>query len=64
MSTPEWEEADESNGILVRAGLEIHHRLEGHPEAIDGCPICRAHGRCSRRGPSEPDGCGPPPASS
>ena len=46
ISAPELEEAEENIRILVRAALEVDHRLEGHPEAIDGCPICHAHGRC------------------
>ena len=28
--------------VLIRAELEVHHRIEGHPTPAPGCPVCDA----------------------
>jgi hypothetical protein len=29
--------------ILIRAELEVDHRLAGHPSPVPDCPVCEAH---------------------
>ncbi|HEX3622796.1 MAG TPA: hypothetical protein VHT97_10810 [Acidimicrobiales bacterium] len=36
----ELEEAAANVRILIRAELEVGHRLEGHPAPLAGCPVC------------------------
>jgi hypothetical protein len=34
------EEVAANVGILIRAELEVAHRLGGHPTPVDDCPRC------------------------
>jgi hypothetical protein len=38
-------ELGENIRVLVREELETQHRLEGHPVALEDCPVCRSHQR-------------------
>ena len=46
MAADDLEEVEENLRILVHEEMETQHRLEGHPEPVAECPVCRAH-RCS-----------------
>ena len=39
----ELEEVADNLSILIQAGLEVQHRLSGHPVPAPGCPVCDAH---------------------
>jgi hypothetical protein len=38
----ELEEVAANVGILIRAELEVAHRLDGHPSPVEECPRCAA----------------------
>ena len=43
MAEDDFAEVEENIRILMTEELEVQHRLEGHTEVVDGCPVCRSH---------------------
>lgn len=40
MGKNDLEEVEENLRVLIREELDTQHRLEGHPQPVDGCPVC------------------------
>lgn len=39
----ELEQVADNLSVLIRAELEVQHRLAGHTVPAPGCPVCDAH---------------------
>ena len=53
MGKNDLEDVEENLRVLIREELDTQHRLEGHAEAVDGCPVCASIAAWTRR-PSGP----------
>jgi hypothetical protein len=43
MTGNDLDEVAENLSILIRAELEVQHRLAGHPAPVASCPVCDSH---------------------
>lgn len=43
MADDDLEDLEENLRVLIREELETQHRLEGHPQPVAECPVCRLH---------------------